>query len=75
MTAHYWRIHARVTKRLWTDLPVDVRDVIAADVAHVTPEFEWFDNKVKADTLRLYEDANYYDNLQETFKYPKTEPL
>jgi hypothetical protein len=68
---HYWRIHARVTRRVWSDLPQHVRDVIAADDAHLSPQFKWFEAKVHADTLRLYEDPAYFDNLQFGWQYPK----
>ena len=68
---HEQRIHGRVTKRLWSDLSVHQRDIIAADIAHTSEEFKWFEAKVNADSQRLIEDPTYYDNLQSTFLYPK----
>lgn len=67
MPEHYWRIHARVTRRVWADTPRHVRDVIAADSDHTTEEFRWFDKKVGEDTKRLFEDPNYYDNAEFSF--------
>lgn len=55
-TQHYLRIHRRVTRRLWVDLPLRQRDIIAADDLHITEEYKWFAAKVDADTQRLYED-------------------
>jgi hypothetical protein len=74
---HYWRIHARVARRLWTDISQRTRDAIAYDVEHTGEQFKWFASKVDADTQRLFEDASYYDNLEATFRYPRyqSEPL
>lgn len=68
---HYWRIHAKVTKRLWTDINHRLRDAIAFDVDHSGEEFKWFQAKVDADTQRLYEDPSYFDNEPSSFKYSK----
>ena len=75
LSKHFWRIHARVAKRLWSDLPIATREVIAADVEHTTQTFQWFDTKVKADATRLYEDENYYDNAEFTFRHSRIEPI
>jgi hypothetical protein len=72
---HFWRIHAKVTKRLWADIPLRTREIIANDVAHETSEFQWFTTKVNADATRLYEDSDYYDNAEFTFRHSKHEPL
>jgi len=72
---HYRRIHAKVAKRLWTDLSVRQREDIANDVEHTGETFRWFDKKVAEDAQRLYEDPSYYDNLDATFRYPKHEQL
>ena len=71
MSAHYWRIHGRVTRRLWSDLPERIRHIIASDVAHETPEFQWFEKKVNEDALVLFNDPDYYDNDPWTFKVSK----
>lgn len=65
---HYWRIHARVARRVWTDANDRVRTVIASDAAHETEEFKWYQKKVADDTARLFEDGEYYDNTQFSFK-------
>ena len=70
---HYWRIHARVAKRLWADIPLRIRDIIANDVEHTSDEYQWFDTKVAMDAQRLYEDSSYYDNNEFTFRVPRTE--
>jgi hypothetical protein len=67
-TSHYWQIHAKVCKRLWTDLPRQTREIIADD--NLSGAAVWFANKVHADTLRLYEDPEYYLNQKERFTYP-----
>jgi hypothetical protein len=72
--SHFWRIHARVTRRVWSDLPMYVRDIIAADTAHETSEFQWFDKKVTEDATRLFEDSSYYDSSVESFRTPKSDP-
>lgn len=59
---HYWRIHAKVTRRLWSDIPLEVRNAIANDSAHITSQFNWFNNKVNEDTERLFQDGEYYYN-------------
>ena len=69
---HYWRIHSRVTRRLWTDLPIEVRETIASDVNHETEEFKWFAAKVEQDATFLFEDVNYYDNSEYSFRLSKT---
>jgi len=73
MPEHYWRIHARVARRILTDLPERVRHVIAHDEDHETEEYKWFEKKVTEDALRLFEDPQYYDNLVFTFTYSKHE--
>ena len=70
---HYQRIHAKVAKRLWTDLSVRQRDEIASDTTHTGETFRWFEKKVADDAQRLYEDPSYYDNLDSSFRYPKHE--
>ena len=71
---HYERIHARVAARLWKDIPIHLRDIIANDSDHLTDEFKWFADKTHADATRLYEDPTYYDNEEFTFRVPKVEP-
>jgi hypothetical protein len=71
---HYWRIHARVAKRLWSDIPLRTREIIANDVEHTTDEFQWFTTKVALDTQRLFEDSAYYDNNEFTFRVSRTQP-
>lgn len=68
---HYWRINARVARRVWTDCPGYIRDIIANDVLHVTEVYKWFVKKVEDDTNHLYLDENYYDNAPNTFMYPR----
>lgn len=70
-TNHFWRIHARVAKRLLSDLPLKIQDVIASD--SLADESKWFEAKVMTDATRLYEDESYYDNAPETFRIPRTE--
>lgn len=70
-TEHFWRIHARVARRLLGDLPLKIQDVIASDP--LADESKWFDTKVMTDSERLYLDASYYDNQPETFKIAKTQ--
>lgn len=70
-TEHFWRIHARVTKRLLSDLPLKIQDVIASD--SLADESKWFEAKVLTDATRLYEDESYYDNAPETFRIPRTQ--
>lgn len=71
MPEHYWRIHKRVTLRVWQDTPAKVRDIIASDSAHETQESQWFAKKVDEDARRLFEDPGYYDNDLFTFKVAK----
>lgn len=59
---HYRTIHKRVQNRVWQDLPQETRDIIAADDLHTSEAYRWFEAKVEADALRLYEDPNYYSN-------------
>jgi hypothetical protein len=68
MPEHYWRVHARVTKRVWADTPLRIQAIIACDENHETPEFQWFEAKVNGDAMRLFTDAEYYDNTQSSFK-------
>jgi hypothetical protein len=70
---HFWRIHKRVCRRVFFDLPDSVKDVIAADSTHESAEYKWFDKKVADDTQRLYEDPQYYDNEAFTFRHDKEE--
>ena len=72
-TLHFWRIHGRVARRIWTDLPLYVRNIIAADSEHVTPEFQWFNQKTNEDAERLFQDESYYDNDPWTFRTSKRE--
>ena len=72
---HFQRIHARVWRRVWLDLPLHTREVIANDTLHETTAFKSFENKVMNDARLLYEDPNYYDNLPNTFKYSRVEPI
>lgn len=65
---HYWRIHKRVSMRVWQDTPDRVRLIIAADASHETEEYKWFAKKVDEDTNRLFEDPAYYDNTQFSFR-------
>ena len=67
-TEHFWRIHAKVARRLWLDLSDRERLIIASDADHVSDTFEWFDKKVMADATRLYEDPTYFDNQEFTFR-------
>ncbi len=69
-TEHFWRIHARVARRLLGDLSARVQDAIAIPDSS---EGEWFNTKVLADATRLYEDPAYYDNAEHTFRIPKHE--
>jgi hypothetical protein len=66
--AHYWRIHRRVCRRIFFDLPFYVRDVIAADHLHETQDYKWFEKKVAEDTQRLFDDPTYYDNDSLSFR-------
>lgn len=70
---HYWRIHARVTRRILTDLPERLRYEIANDSSHESESFKWFDKKVAEDTSRLFLDPTYYDNSQFTFQVSRVE--
>ena len=72
-TQHYLRIHRRVCRRAWLELPSNMKHIIANDVNHTSDEYKWFENKVNADTQRLYEDPNYYDNAEYTFRIPANE--
>lgn len=72
-SAHYWRIHARVCKRVFTDLSQDVRDIITHDVEHTSETYKWFEDKVHQDTMRLYEDGTYYDNDRFSFRFSANE--
>jgi hypothetical protein len=65
---HFWRIHAKVIRRIWGDLPDSIRDTIVDDSLHTTEEFKWFNNKVMEDAMRLFVDPSYYDNDPFTFK-------
>lgn len=67
-TEHFWRIHARVARRILSDLPLHKQDAVATAG---TDESEWFEQKSMQDAQRLYEDPNYYDNLEHTFRIPK----
>ena len=70
---HYWKIHAKMAKRLWSDLSVRQREIIASDVLHLTEDFKWFETKVAIDAERLFSDPSYYDNSEFSFRYPKHE--
>lgn len=72
---HFWRIHAKVSRRLWSDLPMSQRNIIAADAEHTTELFKWFDAKVNTDATRLYEDSSYFANQEDTFRYSGREPF
>lgn len=69
-TEHFWRIHARVARRLLGDLSPRMQDAIATAG---TDESDWFSEKVMADATRLYEDPAYYDNAEHTFRIPRHE--
>lgn len=71
MPKHYWRIHGRISRRLLTDLPLRVREIIANDAAHITEEYKWFEAKVKVDAIAQFEDPTHYDNQEYTFRVPK----
>ena len=68
---HYWRIHARVARRILTDTPERIRHVIANDSEHTTQEYQWFAKKVEEDTARLYLDPNYYDQEVYTWRHSR----
>lgn len=68
---HYWRINARVARRVWTDCPGYIRDIIANDTTKSSEAYKWFVKKVDDDTNYLYLDADYYDNNPDTFMYPR----
>lgn len=68
---HFWNIHKRVALRLWGDLPQGTRDAIASDSWHIGETYKWFESKVLADALRLYEDPEYWANDQWTFRVSK----
>jgi len=70
-SAHYWRIHRRVCRRVFFDLPFSVRDTIAADSNHESHDYKWFEKKVAEDTERLYLDETYYDNSEFSFRNPR----
>jgi hypothetical protein len=70
---HYLRIHAKVWRRLWSEIPNRMRDIIAADTEHRTEQYKWFESKVEDDARRLYEDPNYFDNAEYTFRIAKHE--
>ena len=72
-TNHYQRIHASVAHRLWSDLPVKTREVIANDNLHLSQELNWFTTKVNNDTQRIYEDEHNHVNSKDSFTYPKYE--
>jgi hypothetical protein len=72
-TEHFWRIHQKVMRRVWADLPDDTRDIIANDVDQDSEAFKWFESKVLADATRLYEDPDYFANDTCSFKYPVRE--
>ena len=73
MPAHYWRIHARVARRMMLDTPELVRHIIAHDATHATEQYRWFERKVNDDAMRLFMDPSYYDNADFTFRIPKRE--
>ena len=75
MPAHYWRIHNRVARRILLDTPERVRHIIAHDASHETSEYKWFEKKVNEDATRLFLDSSYYDNAQDSWKYPKHERI
>lgn len=68
---HYWRIHARVSRRLLSDVPPHIQDAIASGFG--AAEQEWFTKKVESDATRLFEDPSYYDNDPATFRTPLSE--
>jgi hypothetical protein len=72
---HYWRIHARVARRILTDLPEIVRHGIAHDDSHTSEDYKWFAKKVNEDTERLFQDGTYYDNCEFTFRIAKGESV
>ena len=73
MPQHYWRIHNRVARRILLDTPERTRHIIANDIDHETAEYQWFEKKVSDDAIRLFLDPTYYDNSQDSWKYPKHE--
>ena len=70
---HFWRIHNRVARRVLLDTPEHIRHIIANDAAHTTEEYKWFEKKVNEDTTRLFEDPDYYDNVEFTFRISRSE--
>lgn len=70
---HYWRIHAKVARRILTDTPERIRHVIAHDANHETEDYKWFAKKVTEDAERLFLDESYYDNAPDTFRIPRRE--
>jgi hypothetical protein len=70
---HFWRIHNRVARRILLDTPESVRHIIAHDASHETAEYQWFEKKVNEDATRLFEDPEYYDNSEFSFRIPKNE--
>lgn len=71
--SHYWRIHARVARRILTDLPEIVRHGIAHDASHTSEDYKWFEKKVNEDAERLFQDETYYDHSIASWRYPKHE--
>ena len=73
LSLHFNRIHARVCRRLWSDIPVRTREIIANDILHESQEYQWFNSKVMTDAIRLWEDPAYYDNSDFSFRVSRTE--
>lgn len=66
---HFWKIHARVCKRIWAELDSSVKAVVAADADHETFEFRSFNRGVDMEAERLFQNPNYFMNDPFTFKY------
>lgn len=69
MPEHYWRIHARIARRMLLDMPARVKFIVANDSEHTSEEYKWFERKVNDDARRLFEDGEYYDNQEWTFGF------
>lgn len=70
-SSHWQKINRIVVRKVWSNLAIEIRDIIAADALCLTETSKWFTAHCNVETNRLYEDANFSYNQPDTFKYSR----
>ena len=63
---HYWAIHRRVFRKLWNNAPFYVRDIVS-NAATWCPEYDEFMSRLDKETVRLFNDPEFFYNERTTF--------